>query len=400
LDTPSNKLLAIALLGMNEHEAARLELFLGHYWPSNCVLANERFADFFIINLDSQEGKNQLPQLLARQPKRPIVALSVRDTEINDVTVLRKPLSVDTLNRIIDSHLRTMTEKTPLPVTQEEAPASDVTPKPPLKPAPRSQQDKPILITQLVKTNIRRRSLPTLATQARIIRGSSNLTENPEPSILSWGDSFFYNPSTHLQQILKTNISQSRQSGLPVRLRFSEEKYIVLLPESDTAITNLSDNMLRARCLLPISQLQIRTDHLDATDVHRIKYGIDIPQDIDFLLWKVSLWSARGRLPIGTDSDSPITLKQWPNLTRLLAIPEFLRISALWVKTPVSLRKTIEVLNIETRYVCAFYSACFALELTDIVSANDEQSVMQNHANQPSAPKGLLRRILQRLRVA
>jgi hypothetical protein len=126
----------------------------------------------------------------------------------------------------------------------------------------------------------------------------------------------------------------------------------------------------------------------------------ETPQDIDGLLWKVTLWSARGRLPLGTDIDTTIALRQWPNLTRLLAIPEFLRIAALWVKNPLSLSKTAELLNIEARYVCAFFSACDALELTQVLPTTGEAVVFDSNQEKSVAPKGLLRRILRRLRVA
>jgi hypothetical protein len=404
----AHKPLAIALLGMNKRDAARLEMFLDHYWSSRCILVNERFADLCIIDLDSVEGKNTLPRILEQQPGRPVVAMSVRDTEINEVALLRKPLGVGTLNQVIEGHVKALAEKMK---TQEKNAAAQKpqqqavstphiiaksTPKTP--PVPRQERPDPLPSSPAI--NLRRRALPSLSAQARIIRGSSNLIENTEPNIASLGDNMYYKPSTHLQQILKTCIDQCRQDGLAVKLSLPDGKYIALIPDPEMAVTNLSDNMLRSRCLLPISQLQIRTIRLGPTEIRQMQNNIDIAQDIDFLLWKVSLWSARGRLPLGTHGDSVITLKQWPNLTRLLAIPEFLRIAALWAKTPVSVHKTIETLNIEARYVYAFYSACFALELAYAAPANDEHVETMNKSDKPGAPKGILRRILQRLRVA
>ncbi len=403
----AHKPLAVALLGMNNRDAARLEMFLDHYWPSRCILVNEGFADLCIIDLDSLEGKNTLPRVLEQQPGKPVVALSVRDTEINDVTLLRKPLGVETLNQVIEGHVNALAEKTKrlmeeaaVEKSQRAVSTPHVIAKSTPNPPSARRRESPNPPPSSPEINLRRSAIPSLSTQARIIRGSSNLIENAASNISSLDDKMYYNPSTHLQQILKTCIDQCRQDGRGVRLSLSDDKFIVLIPGSEIAVTNLSDNMLRSRCLLPLSQLQIRTVRLDPTEIQQKPNGTDIVQDIDFLLWKVSLWSARGRLPLGTHSDSVITLKQWPNLTRLLAIPEFLRIAALWAKTPVSLRKTIEALNIEARYVCAFYSACVALELAYVAPANDEPVVTTNNSDSSGAPKGILRRILQRLRVA
>jgi hypothetical protein len=178
-----------------------------------------------------------------------------------------------------------------------------------------------------------------------------------------------------------------------------DEKYIALFPKTNTALTNLSDSKLRPRCLLPIRSHQIRIDYPNDSENNPMHTDTQASQDIDGLLWKVTLWSARGRLPLGTNIETTITLRQWPNLTRLLAIPQFLRIAALWVKTPLSLKRTAEQLNIEARYVCAFFSVCDALELTQVLPMTEDKVILESNQKRSVAPKGLLRRILRHLRI-
>jgi hypothetical protein len=179
----------------------------------------------------------------------------------------------------------------------------------------------------------------------------------------------------------------------------ADEKYIMLFPGANIAVTNLSDSKLRSRCLLPINSHYINVDYIKESKGHPLPVDAEAPLDIDALVWKVTLWTARGRLPLGTNIESPIALHHWPNLTRLLAIPQFLRIAALWVKTPLSLRKTAEYLNIDARYVCAFFSVCNSLELTQTLSTSEVQKDLATEKKRSTAPKRLLRRILRHLRL-
>jgi hypothetical protein len=313
--------------------------------------------------------------------------LSVHDADISDVTLLHKPLSGNLLQNAIDEQMNLLVQ---------QASAAKV----PTLSAATTFEDLRVMNSPhtLFKVNDRRNALPDSATQARIIRGSCSQTVNIDLNNPPNNSTLYYDPSILLQQELKSAIKQCRREYRPLRLNLSDGKYIALLPETEIALTNLSDSKLRPRCILPLQQ-QIRIDYPDDREIPRLQANSTTPQDMDSLLWKVSLWSARGRLPLGTKPDSSIGLRQWPNLTRLLATPQFLRIAALWAKTPLPLSKTVELLNIEARYVCAFFSACYALEMIQILSATKDQGALQSNPPQSSAKRNLLQRILQRLRL-
>jgi hypothetical protein len=394
--TAGNKPLGIALLGINERDRARLELFLDHHWSSNCLLVSEEHADMCILDLDSLGGKKLLQQQQACNPSRPLIVLSIHDVDIGDVSLLRKPLSGKLLKSAIDNIHTTLVEQTSAEKVPTPAPAPELTPTP--EPTSFGREELNTAVTKF-KINGRRSALPNTAIQARLIYGSCGPADSIELDNPPDNSSLYYDPSALFQQVLKSAIEQSRRKALPLRLNLPDDKYVALLPEANIALTNLSDSKLRPRCLLSTKQHQIRIDYPGDSEIHRLQADSETPQDMDGLLWKVSLWSARGRLPLGTKIDTTIGLRQWPNLTRLLAIPQFLRIAALWAKTPLPLSKTVELLNIEARYVRAFFSACYALELTQTLSTTEDQKVLQRNPQQSAAPKGLLRRILRRLRV-
>jgi hypothetical protein len=383
-----NKPLGIALLGINKWERSRLELFIDHHWSNNCQLVGEECADLCILDIDSLEGKKLLKQQQDCHPRRPLIALSIHNAELNDVLLLRKPLNSDQLKSTIDHHITSMLGQPPI---NEVHPAI-------YRPESKNSSEIRSTITSN-PVNHRRSSLPSAAIQARMIRGSCGPSCSIEPDNRRIKNRLYYDPSGHLQEILKGAIEQCRREIRPLRVNLPDRKYIELYPETNIAITNLNDTKLRSRCLVPVDSHRTHISHIRDPDRHQAHIDTALSQDIDGLLWKVTLWSARGRLPIGTDADNNIALREWPNLTRLLATPQFLRIAALWVKTPLSLGKTAEQLNIEARYVRAFFSACNVLELTQSLSVIEDKTVSQSDQKRSSTPKGLLRRILRHLRL-
>lgn len=96
-------------------------------------------------------------------------------------------------------------------------------------------------------------------------------------------------------------------------------------------------------------------------------------ENADTLLWKTTIWASRGRLPVGTDIDTPFILKHWPNFTRFMLTPHAMEITALWIHEPITLRKTIALLSIPQRTVFSFYSAVIALDFVVLTPENKEE---------------------------
>lgn len=122
------------------------------------------------------------------------------------------------------------------------------------------------------------------------------------------------------------------------------------------------------------------------------------------LLWQVALWSCRGRLLAGIDPDTPLRLRQWPNLTRLAPLPGALRIAGLWSRTPTSLRVAVSLLKMEPGPLCNFIAASHALGLLEQAGkANEAASAATRPATPAPAPlpparQSLLSRLLGRIK--
>ena len=124
-----------------------------------------------------------------------------------------------------------------------------------------------------------------------------------------------------------------------------------------------------------------------------------LSQPLDNFLWQIALWTARGRVPKGTDLHKPILLLYWPNFTRLIVTPYALKISALWMENPCSLLETSQILAIPQRYVFTFFSAASTLKLA-FVDRRLKSRISSRQASdqKPNAKRSLFQRFLARLR--
>jgi len=121
-------------------------------------------------------------------------------------------------------------------------------------------------------------------------------------------------------------------------------------------------------------------------------------QPLEPFLWKLAVRTARGRIPAGTDLRAPVSLRHWPNLSRLMPIRHGLRISALWTKQPVSLVETAALLDIAPKYIFSFYSAARALDLIEQRERGEGERDSKTPTPQTPEHKGFLSKILARLR--
>jgi hypothetical protein len=157
-----------------------------------------------------------------------------------------------------------------------------------------------------------------------------------------------------------------------------------------------ADIRLRPYCLQPTSLHQSRLEHIDWAAVSRGESGTI---GLDPFIWKLSLWASRGRLPLGTPVNVPVTLHRCPNFTRLLLAPGAMSIAALWAHEPHTLIHTAEVLNLPQRSVFSFYSAASALGLAQCQAGGSVGVHRRSLTPEPSARRrrGLISRIVKRL---
>ena len=164
-----------------------------------------------------------------------------------------------------------------------------------------------------------------------------------------------YNPNSYLQGYLNIIYKSPRLNRVDVA-----HGIITYNRENHTAFINVNNRTLQN--ISSIGKLKTHYSLMDTKVLNKDETASW--EDADTVLWKVAIWASRGRLPQKfNDIDVKFKLKYWPNLTRFMMTPHAMEIAALWLNKPISLRKTIILLNIPQRYIFSFYSAAIALNL-------------------------------------
>ncbi len=120
--------------------------------------------------------------------------------------------------------------------------------------------------------------------------------------------------------------------------------------------------------------------------------GTLIPSDT--LLWELSLWAARGRLPVDTDIARPIKLRHWPNMTQYEVFPYAVKMAAIWSKHTLSIKEIIEKFKIPQRYVFSFYVANQAIGMLDFNKIIEPIHVTEAEVKVANKRVSIFRRIL------
>jgi hypothetical protein len=169
------------------------------------------------------------------------------------------------------------------------------------------------------------------------------------------------------------------------------------LIDQDIVKVDANERQFRPYCTLPNDTQKISLRVL-SNPASAIDHSSTYQCSVTAFIWQLALWSARGRLPEGTDINQPVHLRRWPNFTRIAVTPHALAITALWAKGPRSLIDTAQMLNIPQRYVFAFYSAAHALQLVEGETAQEQQHPTAHLPLRRSRNRGTLGRLLGYLR--
>ena len=213
-----------------------------------------------------------------------------------------------------------------------------------------------------------------------------------------------YTLNKHMLSILLDQIDRARGSKHVLRLKH-DDIIIVIDTELDSIYSNYTvdtDEYVNF-CYETVNPENIKVHALDYSEVRlyrkKMETKLQNTHSIESFIWTTSLLTSRGRLLDNTDTTKPISLKTWPNLTRLESIPYAMNIAAVFSKHPGSLQDVPKWLNIPHRYVYAFYNGALALEMVEFDSNKFKASKFDfnnNHANS-NKERSFFSRLLKRL---
>ena len=161
-------------------------------------------------------------------------------------------------------------------------------------------------------------------------------------------------------------INSKNSSVKAVQFKLPEDD-IFVFPTLDKVFTTSYLNMKDSvnRVFQDRSDVEVITHQSTAANeiIDRINHSSGTSFSTEAFVWLSTLFAARGRLPIGFDTQATLHLNQWPKLTSLELTPYCMEITAALASRPVSLVQLVEHIQCEPRHVTSYVNAAIAINV-------------------------------------
>jgi hypothetical protein len=399
--------------GFEPRAQERLAMFLQGRARGICEVVGEEQAEAAIVDLDGFGGEQLWPIFRARF-QGPAVIMSVGEKRLPNALWVRKPVIVeDFLQALRLVHQRLKAERQPTPTARTTTAVLPVARGEPagtgrLPAMPAVIDDRRPAVPQLRDPSSSRpsgdadgvgRAAGLAWTEQQIHESCGAMEDAVYLDPMRRGE-LFYEPADYLQGVLQMACRQARESLRPARVDLGGLSMIVLAGGRQV-FSDTREQRLRPLCVIPVARRSATVSELRDDELPRI-----LPADprllrSETMLWLVSLWASRGRVPRGTDLDAAVSLANWPGFSRLLIPPRAMQIAALWSARPQSLMQTARVLAIPHRYVFGLYSACLTVGLAEQSgTANVAAADLADGMTAPAEKRGILGSLLRKLRMS
>ena len=369
----NSKPISVAVVGMDTKTRRILEMVFRGPGKDDYILVEQiQLAQACIFDLDSLDGAHSWKDYRTQYPNMPTLILSIQPKDIAGTIYVKKPIEVHLLLTAL-SKIKKWLTKPVTPITANTA--------------------NPLA----VPTDAKLATEIAVEEEEELIHQFCGYNQDINPASSQEIEKIYYNPEQYLQGFFEKVFTASQRiehGGILIEGLYTP---VIFLPKQNQLLCGceLGSSKLRTMTLLPLQKNRLRMTNLSETEIiHYLSVYQLSGQPLENFLWRVALWTARGRLPKGTDLYKDVILIHWPNFTRLIVTPYALKISALWIAQPHSLLATTQVLNIPQRYVFAFYSAAHAIKLAFV----DRRSTPRAPKLAPNEKRSLFQRILARLR--
>lgn len=115
---------------------------------------------------------------------------------------------------------------------------------------------------------------------------------------------------------------------------------------------------------------------------------------LENFLWQLATWTYRGRYPAELDPEALYFLRRWPNLPRLPAPPQAMRLAALFVAQPMTMKYVVRELGFAPEAVFAFCAGAYSAGLLEPAKRSAD-SLFEPAVREKTKP--VQRAVLQRI---
>ncbi len=375
---------------------ARFRSMLGVFFSRSCErryqLVGEE-ADMIVVDMDALGARDAYAEHRRSQKTVPSILFSLDEAEHKtrgSIVLLRKPFTVRQLQsafqivtlRYIDTSLG---KKSMPPAKTEQAEEIEVERAHNKAEMPGKQKPASTARTSSAAFSLSRHDEYIKVNSLLPVMAGNNGEEEQE-----------YQPAHYLQSELRTAYEQARENGKNAVIQLGGGT-VTIDPEQRLATVGMGKFQLREVSSFPLNHNSFDLSLVLAKDVPVERGGSENVLRLDELIWQATLYAAQGRIPEGTDMQTPVQLRHWPNLTRLMLVEGAVRISAAWVAQAESIDRLASRLGLPVRDVSSFYSAAYALGLFQSEDAVAEAEPKPK-PEPSSRTEGVLKRILKRLR--
>ena len=379
----------ISSIGLDSRSIKAFDLFFKSHCKSDFkMIDNHKIAAFTIIDLDAFKSSEKMALFIKDYENRQIISLSlIEQANCNQGNIhhIKKPVDHKELANLLKRLSAGKIKQRPHYI-HKEAPSSAIKKEattPPVK-------SKWVSSAKAAQLLCNESTIDFVGNQADI-----DITKPRDVLKIS------FDPAKKLLgSVMQACLLSEEKQALIELTHFGAT--ILVDKQIDRIDCFLSDGLLRPRCLLESEETPVfkrlnpkyRDDKNAYKQAH--KQTTLLTSDLDCFIWKVALWSSRGRIPQSVSLHTPVYLSEWPNLTRLAAIPHAMRIAALLSQQPQTLPDIALNLKIPQRYVFAFYSAANALGISNNCKRQVDNLFVQK-SEKSSYSRSLLGKLLNRL---
>ncbi len=382
------KPLKIAVYGMDQRSVKTMQLFLKGPCHGEAVIVAPEQADCELIDIDHPQAKDFYDQCLEKHPERTLLALSLEKVALEHTLSLTKPVSRDQFLHVLSDL------KAAFPQLKQSIPEAETSR------APQNTEQTSSIPEQPEQPPLKQEADPkhepdhsaAQHNQAAFIGILNDIDFSDQQQLAS----AYYQAQDYLLGYLKAVINHAKSSGDVMQMSTSW-KTIIIYPQHGLINLEANDKQLRAFAGIPLHQIN---NNLSFKAIGRPEPDLNDEnnQTIEAFIWKLVIWTSRGRYPYKLALDAPVYLKHWPNFTRLLITPHALRIAALLMQGPRSVLELARQLDISPQYVFVFASTCYESGL--LAPARRQSDTLIQPVPPPiKRHKGLFKKILNKLHI-
>jgi hypothetical protein len=381
----------VALYGMDSRSHKTMELYLKGPCRGIAEVVPEADAQIDIIDADFATAGEILETRRQQTPERPILLLSLESLKIENTYFVQKPVKAEQLTTVLS---KIVSSKKPKQLIEPEQPVTTLGESPAAIPDTVPQENTDTA-NPLPKATKSRKTFANNEGGYTAFLGTLSDIDFTDPEQLLRAS---FDAKSHLLGYVLSAFKVACHQGKAQQLN-SIWKPLLIFPDTRQIWLDADDKQLRVFAGIEQSNTFAGKISLLPVDAAISKIGLaaDKFQDIDVFIWKLAIWTSKGRFPASINLQQAVYLKHWPNFTRLLLTPDAMRIAALLLKDPRTPLQLANQLNIKPQYVFAFISACNSLDILGQCQRSADFMVVPE-VPKPSKKQNLFSKILNKLR--